>query len=148
VEHFYQENFKELEKQYLEMRRSGFLGGITDMTAIGFWLSTPEPNAWFNSYQNDSLGVRISHNLARIKDELSWNQNGNNKLFIILNLAGNFIVLNLLGNHIKYASVHFQGHHKNLIPIFINSRFLIGNSEMFEILIKVIVKVKLILRII
>ena len=146
-DHFYQENFKELEKEYLEMRKKELLGGVSDMQAIGYWLSTLEPTAWFNSYQNDYLGLRISHNLARIDDELSWNQSRNNLLFLILNLGRNFTVLNLQGNHIKYVSVHFQGHHKNLIPIFINSRFLLGNSEMFQILIKAIVKAKLILRI-
>jgi len=138
---FYQQNTNELERIYIERVSKGLLGGITDMTAVGCWLKTLKTDAWYNSFDNEFLGIRINHIFGNLDHDLSLRSNSLQKSLILLNFKANLIVLKSPNNTLKYASMHFQGHYKNLIPIFLGTKFLIGNSDFFLFLTKAIVKV-------
>jgi len=137
---FYQKNLSNLETIYSERLTKGLLGGVSDMTAIAYWLRTLESNSWYNSFGNVLFDMRINHIFAMLESDFLLKDNSIKKSIYILRLKPHSIEIKFHQKKLRYASVHFQGHHKNLISIFLTFKYLIGNSKIFLILIKIIFK--------
>jgi hypothetical protein len=140
---FYQQNTNELERIYIERVSKGLLGGITDMTAVGYWLRTLKSGSWYNSFGNEYLGMRINHVFGNLEHDLSLASNGYTKSLVLIHLMPSVVILKTPNKTLHYANMHFQGHYKNLIPILIDLKFLIGNSKVFLSLTKVLAKIKI-----
>ena len=139
---FYQKNLSHLETTYLERLTKGLLGGITDMTAIAYWLRTLETDSWYNSFGNVFLDMRINHIFAMLESEFLLNQNAIRNSIYILRLNPHSVEVKFRQKTLRYASVHFQGHYKNLIPIFFTFKYLVGNLKLFLLLTKIVVKTR------
>lgn len=144
LNNFYQDNFKALEDFYVERITKGLLGGVTDMTAVGYWLRTLKPGSWYNSFGNEYLGMRINHVFGNLEHDLSLASNGYTKSLFSIHLKPSVVILKTPNKTLHYANMHFQGHYKNLIPILLNLKFVTGNSKVFLSLTKVIAKIKII----
>jgi hypothetical protein len=143
LNNFYQDNFKELENFYVERITKGLLGGVTDMTAVGYWLRTLKSGSWYNSFGIEYLGMRINHVFGNLEHDLSLASNGYTKSLFLIHLKPSVVILKTPNKTLHYANMHFQGHYKNLIPILIDLKFLIGNSKVFLSLTKVLAKIKI-----
>jgi hypothetical protein len=139
---FYQENLPNLETIYLDRKSKGLLGGITDMTAIAYWLRTLEPSSWYNSFDNVRSDMRINHIFAMLETDFFSKEHSVKQGIYMIKLKPYSIEVKSSQKTLRYASLHFQGHYKNLVPTLLTLKYLIGNLKIFLILIKIIVKIK------
>jgi len=142
---FYQQNFPFLEKTYKERVCKGLLGGITDMTAIAFWLRTLDHDTWFNSYKNPYNGVGINHIFSHLSAELNPKSVETRFIFIRFSRTGWRIYTR--NNMYSFATLHFQGHFKALLIPLIKYKFLLGSSRIFLLITKIRIKLNLLLMI-
>ena len=115
------------------------------MTALAFWLRTLPSESWYNSYRQPHNGVQINHIFSALSSELSSSFRPTDFMLITFSKSG----IKVLGekNAKNYASLHFQGHFKVLLPILINFRLLIGSARIQLLVTRILVKVKLTLKI-
>jgi hypothetical protein len=142
LNNFYQENSNQLAGVYHDRKSKNLLGGVTDMTAIAYWLKTLKPNSWHNSYGSEVLGIRISHAFADLENEIFSTADYPHKKFLLLRLTKKVIKLRTLDKDLKYGSFHFQGHYKNLLPFFLYGKLLFGSAEFFLFMVLAIAKIK------
>jgi hypothetical protein len=128
---FYQENLFELETFYRERITMQLTGGVCDMTALGYWLNRYSDQDWFNSegFRADSL--QLNHIFGDLRDTFSrfGIESSKNKKFIILTKRNRNFELRYKKNRIKFATIHFQGHHKSLVTQIALLRIIMGGRN-------------------
>ena len=127
VDEFYVDHLQALRHFYNTRLAAGLLGGVCDMQGLAFWLNTYRPGQWVNSFGIESNSLpRVNHTIANISDEIFLS--GKRRMFFILNRKRYIKVFTHRSSR-RYASLHFQGQYKFLIPTFIRFGFLVGSSK-------------------
>lgn len=130
---FYSELIGDLEKRYCISSKEGIKGGISDMTAMGVFLREYSISSWHDSNVFGVNGHFLSHTVSRL--HLDFGKSEKNYMLVI-RTKNCFIVI--CGNMIrKYSTLHFQGNHKFLIPIFQKFRIVWGNQNTFSLLVRI-----------
>ena len=133
IEIFYNEMLPELQVLFDQMQSNQLSGGISDMTAMGAFLRNQLNHPWLDSNMNGRSEHFLSHTFSRLY--LDLNKTSKNYLLII-KTNKNFLVISGR-QYRKYATLHFQGGDKHLIPVIQKLRFLCGNQKMFSIMVRV-----------
>jgi len=133
LEVFYNEMIPELQERFEQIKSDQLSGGISDMTAMGLFLRNYSNYPWLDSNINGYSEHFLSHTFSRLY--LDLNKTGKSYVLIV-RARKNFFVISGL-KYRRYATLHFQGNAKHLIPVIQRFRFLWGNQKLFSIMIRV-----------
>lgn len=137
IDKFYVIHLQELINFYNLRVESGLLGGVCDMQGLAYWLRSYQQSDWLNSFGNVSERAKINHTIANLRNERSAQDD--NPLFLISLFNRKLHVTAWLVKH-RYATLHFQGQYKFLIPKLLKFGFLFGTSRFLLLQTKFIVK--------
>ena len=126
IRNFYTDYLDELHFFFRSRLQRGLSGGVCDMQGLAYWLRTLNSGDWLNSFQNKDVGVHINHTLANIDAEFT-EVNGSKNSRITFH-DGRLEVSSKDSSRI-YATLHFQGQCKFLIPYFLRFKILFGSSN-------------------
>ena len=126
VRNFYTDYLDELQFFFRSRVQRGLSGGVCDMQGLAYWLRTINSNDWLNSFQNRDVEVHINHTLANIDVEFPEINGSKNSRIAFRN--GRLQVSSKNSSRV-YATLHFQGQFKFLIPYFLRFKILIGSSR-------------------
>ena len=143
LEDFYQKNYLELLESYQIRIKSGLLGGVTDMSAIAYWLRTIPATMWSNSYSRVRNGFSINHTFSNLTKEISALSRTFGSFVLLTRFKKRIFVVSFF-NITELASLHFQGQYKVLMRPFLNCRFLIGTHYFIFLQTRVLMKIKII----
>lgn len=141
--HLYDDYLSEMRELFADRMQSGLLGGVCDMRAIGYWLKSNADIKWRNSYGSQESGYFINDTLGTLDLECNRRRRSN-KFFILKKTRIGFNFWQI-GSKKVFATLHFPGHYKSLIPIIDRTSFLIGNIEFIRVSIRIFAKIKLVL---
>ena len=142
IHEFYADHLQVLQKFYDLRIEDGLSGGICDMQGLAFWLRIHRQGQWMNSFGYNGKDLsRINHTIANLAEELPLNKYVGP---FLVSRHEKYLQLFTLGASNAYATLHFQGQFKYLIPNFLRFRFLVGNSKSLLFQTKILVKLNLI----
>lgn len=141
ISEFYVDSLQQLRKFYESRIERGLQGGICDMQGLAFWLQLHRQGQWLNSFGYDRNDLpQINHTIANLVEELPPRTYFGPFLF---STHKKYLRLYTVGMSRKYATVHFQGQFKYLIPILLRFGFLVGNSKLLLLQTRILFKLKL-----
>jgi hypothetical protein len=133
INEFYSNMRDDLEKKYEALMSTGSRGGISDMLAMGLFLKQRTDFQWLNSNTDGISGHFLNHTISRI--HLDLGKHDRNWL-MILRTRDYFLVISR-NSFRKYATLHFQGNDKHLIPILDKLRIIWGNQRIYSLLVRI-----------
>jgi hypothetical protein len=133
INEFYSNMRDDLEKKYEALMSTGSRGGISDMLAMGMFLKQRTDFQWLNSNTDGISGHFLNHTISRI--HLDLGKHDRNWL-MILRTRDYFLVISR-NSFRKYATLHFQGNDKHLIPILDKLRIIWGNQRIYSLLVRI-----------
>jgi len=140
----YDDHLEEMTRVFNDRIKGGLLGGICDMRAIGYWLKSSTGIKWHNSYGSETSGYFINDTLGTLELEVTKAKKIN-KFFLVKRTQTGFS-FQQLGSKKLFATLHFQGHYKLLIPIFDRTSLLMGNLRTMRLTIRILAKIKSLLQ--
>lgn len=133
IDEFYTNMKDELMQKYEALTSTGSRGGISDMFAMGAFLKQRNDFHWLNSNTDGISGHYLNHTISRI--HLDLGKHDRNWL-MILRIREYFLVISR-NSFRKYATLHFQGNDKHLIPILEKFRIIWGNQKIYSLLVRI-----------
>jgi hypothetical protein len=107
-------------------------GGVSDMMALGIFFRDIGHESWSDANYFTVDNYYINHTFSTLPTELNVAENS---WFIII-LKKNYFLVATRKHRRKYATLHFQGHDKHLIPYLKYFRFIVGNYKIFALMIR------------
>jgi hypothetical protein len=129
---FYQGHGEELERKFIQIRQEFGGGGICDMTALGIFLRRYWERPWCDSNTIKAGEFYLSHAISKVQTDLGISEK---QLILIIQRKKYFHIFSL-GKTRKYATLHFQGNDKYLIPYLAKFKFIFGNKGIFQYLVR------------
>jgi hypothetical protein len=139
---FYQKNYPELKDAFDRRLKDGLKGGVTDMSALAYWLRTLSATAWLNSYGKVFNDVQINHTFSNLHREIDGKKKSTNKFLLVLRINNRIILFKRSGKS-KLASLHFQGQYKVLMVPFFRFFHIFGTSNFIFMQTRVLMKIKI-----
>lgn len=143
LEDFYQKNYVDLLGSYQIRLESGLFGGVTDMSAMAYWLRTIPRTMWLNSYSRVINGVGINHTFSNLTKEIGTLPRTFGSLVLLIRFKNRIFTISFF-KVTELASLHFQGQYKVLMLPFLKFRFLIGTHNFIFLQTRVLMKIKII----
>lgn len=129
---FYQNYLEYLKQFYQQLIEDKRQGGVSDMLALNIFFRHTGRAPWSDTNYFSVDNYFINHTFSTLPAELNVKENS---WFLII-LKKNYFLVATRKHRRRYATLHFQGHDKHLIPYLNYSRFLIGNYKIFALMIR------------
>ena len=128
----YQNYLEYLKLFYQKLIEDKRQGGVSDMLALNIFFRNIGHAPWSDANYFSVDNYFINHTFSTLPAELNIKKNS---WFLII-LKKNYFLVATRKHRRRYATLHFQGHDKHLIPCLKFSRFLIGNYKIFALMIR------------